>query len=130
MDIVTYALCKKLINKTLEGAGALVGKTAFDIAVENGFEGTEQDWLDSLKGKDGYTPYIGENGNWFINGEDTNFVATSGIKISSVDGNKEIVFDEQDRTIYSIGEDNSKTIIANYESTAPIEELKIEKLFV
>lgn len=29
------------------------GKSAYEIAVENGFEGTEQEWLESLKGKDG-----------------------------------------------------------------------------
>ena len=28
------------------------GKSAFEIAVENGFTGTEQEWLESLKGKD------------------------------------------------------------------------------
>ena len=30
-----------------------VGKSAYDIAVENGFVGTEAEWLESLKGKDG-----------------------------------------------------------------------------
>ena len=29
------------------------GKTAYEIAVENGFVGTEQEWLDSLKGANG-----------------------------------------------------------------------------
>lgn len=29
------------------------GKSAYEIAVENGFEGTEEEWLESLKGKDG-----------------------------------------------------------------------------
>lgn len=29
------------------------GKSAYEIAVENGFEGTEEEWLASLKGKDG-----------------------------------------------------------------------------
>lgn len=29
------------------------GKSAYEIAVDNGFEGTEQEWLESLKGKDG-----------------------------------------------------------------------------
>lgn len=34
------------------GAGAN-GLSAYEIAVENGFEGTEAEWLDSLKGADG-----------------------------------------------------------------------------
>lgn len=29
------------------------GKSAYEIAVDNGFDGTEQDWLDSLKGEKG-----------------------------------------------------------------------------
>ena len=29
------------------------GKSAYEIAVENGFEGTEQEWLESLKGEKG-----------------------------------------------------------------------------
>ena len=38
------------------------GKSAFDIAVENGFVGTEIEWLISLKGTDGTN---GQNGNDF-----------------------------------------------------------------
>lgn len=29
------------------------GKSAYEVAVDNGFEGTESEWLESLKGKDG-----------------------------------------------------------------------------
>lgn len=29
------------------------GKSAYEIAVDNDFDGSESDWLDSLKGKDG-----------------------------------------------------------------------------
>lgn len=37
-------------------------KSAYDIAVENGFSGTETEWLESLKGKDGKDGLDGENG--------------------------------------------------------------------
>lgn len=50
------------------------GLSAYEIAVLYGFDGTEEEWLLSLKGdngKDGITPEIGENGNWFIGGDDT-----------------------------------------------------------
>lgn len=59
------------------------GKSAYEIAKENGFDGTEAEWLASLKGKpgenglpgtngkDGETPYVGENGNWYIGADDT-----------------------------------------------------------
>ena len=48
------------------------GKSAYEIALENGFEGTEQEWLKSLQGE---TPYIGKNGNWFVGTLDTNVSA-------------------------------------------------------
>ena len=51
-----YILLKGLIKKTLAGAGALKGedgKSAYQIAVEHGFVGTEEEWVTSLKGKDG-----------------------------------------------------------------------------
>ena len=59
------------------------GKSAYEIAKENGFNGTETEWLASLKGatgapgangkdgEDGKTPYIGDNGNWYIGVDDT-----------------------------------------------------------
>ena len=53
----------------------ITGKSAYDLAVENGFKGTVEDWLNSLKGQNGQTPYIGENGHWFIGDIDTNVVA-------------------------------------------------------
>lgn len=56
------------------------GKSAYEIAVENGFVGTEQEWLDSLKGKDGQnaiapTVEIDDGGYWVINGKATNVLA-------------------------------------------------------
>ncbi len=59
------------------------GKSAYEIAKENGFNGTETEWLASLKGEpgaagapgkdgeDGKTPYVGDNGNWFVGSDDT-----------------------------------------------------------
>ena len=76
----------------------LKGLSAYEVAVENGFEGTVEDWLESLvgngiqtvvlngdntltlvftngesyttpipiRGKDGHSPYIGDNGHWYI----------------------------------------------------------------
>lgn len=35
------------------------GKSAYEIAVEHGFEGSEEEWLESLQGADGYTPRKG-----------------------------------------------------------------------
>ena len=51
MEISSYILAKKYVDATLAGAGALVGKSAYDIACENGFQGTPAEWLLSLKGE-------------------------------------------------------------------------------
>ncbi len=53
------------------GGGGADGKSAYEIAVENGFEGDEKAWLASLKGKDGITPTVGSNGNWYLGTTDT-----------------------------------------------------------
>ena len=57
---------------------SLRGKSAYEIAVELGYEGTEEQWIASLKGEDGdpgTTPHIGQNGNWFIGDVDTGVAA-------------------------------------------------------
>ena len=52
----------------MDGADGTNGKSAYNIAVDNGFTGTETEWLESLKGNtgepgapgaDGYTPVRG-----------------------------------------------------------------------
>ncbi|MDE5766195.1 MAG: hypothetical protein K2I17_03405, partial [Clostridia bacterium] len=36
--------------ETIKGAQGATGKSAYEVAVANGFEGTEAEWLASLKG--------------------------------------------------------------------------------
>lgn len=50
--LVTDLERKALIERVLRGA--VDGKSAYEIAVENGFKGTEQKWLASLKGISSY----------------------------------------------------------------------------
>lgn len=38
------------------------GKSAYELAVQQGFEGTLEEWLKSLKGKDGINGKDGEQG--------------------------------------------------------------------
>ena len=45
-------LQEKLNNGDL-GGGGTAGKSAYEIAVDNGFTGTEEEWLESLKGEQG-----------------------------------------------------------------------------
>ena len=53
------------------------GKSAYELAVDNGFTGTVEEWLASLKGPSGNTPTISINadGYWVINGEVSNIKA-------------------------------------------------------
>lgn len=103
MDITSYILSKKYIEDSLAGAGALVGKSAYQIACDNGFQGTEQDWLNSLIGE---SPTIGANGNWFIGKKDTGILASPSLAgYATEDWVKEqianITFPEVDLTLYA-----------------------------
>ena len=81
MDFTLYALLKAYVKQSIENIeGFEAGKSAYEIALDNGFEGSEQEWLKSLQGE---TPYIGENGNWFVGTLDTGVSATP--KIEDVD---------------------------------------------
>lgn len=75
LNILTLGASKKYTEQTIVGEGAVKGKdgadgkSAYQIAKENGFAGTEQEWLESINGtngedgKDGYSPIITENVN-------------------------------------------------------------------
>lgn len=131
MDVVTYALCKKQIADALKGAGALKGEqglSAYQIAMKYGYEGSESDWLASLRGDPGYTPYIGDNGNWFVNGVDTGTSATGTVKVTSEKSSSEIIINEEDCTISSVINGVPK-VIANYDQTNSIETTDINDLF-
>ena len=52
------------------GATGATGKSAYDIAVENGFEGTVTEWLESLKGEKGDKGANGSKGDKGDKGED------------------------------------------------------------
>lgn len=45
------------------GSDGADGKSAYELAVENGFEGTEEEWLESLKGESGKNGESGEKGD-------------------------------------------------------------------
>ena len=75
---------------TSSGSGT-AGKSAYEIAVDNGFVGTETEWLESLKGAEGtngatFTPYVSSSGelSWTNDGDKKN-PATVNIKGSKGD---------------------------------------------
>ena len=56
----TPDLYAQLLKKIEEAGKGADGKSAYEIAVEHGYVGTEEEWLESLKGKDGETPDMSE----------------------------------------------------------------------
>ena len=83
IDLVTLALAKNYTKAAIAGAGGIQGKdgkSAYQIAVENGFVGTEAEWIESLKGDD----YIltdtdkSEIANIVINEYDSSIMAILG----------------------------------------------------
>jgi hypothetical protein len=50
------------LTGTLNVSSGYDGKSAYEVAVKNGFEGTETEWLDSLKGEKGDRGERGEQG--------------------------------------------------------------------
>lgn len=79
MDLMTLALLRKYVSDAIANAelNGAPGKSAYDIAVEKGFLGNEEEWLDSLHG---ITPHIGENNNWFFGDIDTGVLATPDLE--------------------------------------------------
>lgn len=56
----TPDLYAQLLKKIEEAGHGADGKSAYEIAVEHGYVGTEEEWLASLHGKDGITPDMSE----------------------------------------------------------------------
>lgn len=53
-----------------DGVNGIDGKSAYEIAVANGFIGTESEWLESLKGSDGRDGVDGKDGTDGLPGKD------------------------------------------------------------
>ena len=67
--IITTVLVFVLLCVFLVACDGKAGKSAYELAVEQGFEGTLDEWLDSLKGEGGIDGHDGING---LDGRDGN----------------------------------------------------------
>ena len=56
----TPDLYTQLLKRIEDAEHGLDGKSAYEIAVDHGYSGTEEEWLASLHGKDGLTPDMSE----------------------------------------------------------------------
>ena len=114
--------------RVLEGSGGgtgTAGKSAYEIAVDNGFVGTETEWLESLKGEhgdkgdNGTTPHIDETTkNWFIGDVDTGILAQGTNGKNGKDG----------KSISTITKDDNDNIIVTFTdgSTQNIGKLSVD----
>ena len=59
-DLYTQLL--KKLSEMQTGANGKDGRSAYEIAIENGFVGTAAEWLESLKGRDGIDGKDGKDG--------------------------------------------------------------------
>lgn len=87
------------------------GKSAYEIAVDNGFVGTETEWLESLKGSDGdkgdngTTPHVDSiTKNWFVGDTDTGILAQGTNGVDGKDG----------KSIFTITKDADDNIIITF----------------
>ena len=88
--------------------------TAYGLAVKRGFKGTLDEWIASLKGEkgdqgergpqgeSGDTPYIGQNGNWWVGETDTGFAVSAKPDLNQND--ESAVDYVKNRTHYTITE--------------------------
>lgn len=81
-----------------QNSDKLKGKSAYQIALDEGFVGTEEEWLESLKGANGQNGVDGQNG-------------TDGVGIESIEFKESL----SNGDVYTITLTNKKT----YDFTAP-----------
>lgn len=110
------SLQEKYDNGELGGGSGTAGKSAYEIAVDNGFIGTETEWLESLKGSkgdNGTTPHIDETTkNWFIGDTDTGILAQGTNGKNGKDGNSVtlITKDSNENIIFTFSNGQTQTI--------------------
>lgn len=96
------------VNGTLAEIGD--GKSAYELAVYYGYTGTEQEWLESLHGKDGSTVTLDTSTkHWFLDGVDTGVVAEAkdGITPSIDSLTKHWMIGSTDTGIIAEGQDGA-----------------------
>lgn len=107
MDYLALRLSKTFVQDSLMGAGAIQGKSAYEIALENGYSGSQKAWLASLRGS---VPTIGDNGNWFLDGKDTNVIASPSLAGYATENFVESIFQSLDLSKYATVEELSKAV--------------------
>ena len=92
------------------------GKSAYEIALDEGFEGTETEWLESLKGEDGDRGEQGERGLDGVSPVVAIDTISGGHRVSITDVNGTQSFDVLDGVDGSGGDGSGDMIKAVYDS--------------
>ena len=92
------------------------GKSAYEIALDEGFEGTETEWLESLKGEDGSKGNQGERGSDGVSPVVAIDTISGGHRVSITDVNGTQSFDVLDGVDGSGGDGSGDMIKAVYDS--------------
>lgn len=94
--LIDYDLINAMTLSEYVNRGGSSGKSAYEVAVDNGFEGTEEEWLESLQGKagpagpagpagaDGKTPVKGED--YFTDADKQEMVAAVLAALPTAEG--------------------------------------------
>ena len=88
----TPDLYQQLLQKIQSASKGTDGKSAFEIAVEHGFVGTETEWFESLRGADGKDGLPGKDGKNGVDGKDgiTPDMSSNATKTDIADLQKQI----------------------------------------
>ena len=107
--VLTDGRSKKFVLQN--GTGGVDGGSAYDIWLSLGNEGTEEDFIESLKGKDGHTPvkgvdYTDGNDGYtpqknidYFDGKDGASVSIVSVSESSADGGNNVVTFSDGKTL-------------------------------
>ena len=124
-------MAKFFVNIDGELAEVGAGNSAYDLAKYHGFEGTEEEYLQSLKGKNGVDGKDGKNGtivnidpsnkHWMIDGNDSGISAegkdgtngTNGSVITMNPSNKHWLIDGVDSGVIAEGIDGQSPTIGS-----------------
>ncbi len=90
----------------------IAGESAYEIAVRNGYTGSESEWVASLNGVDGTNGHNGQNGNNGLDGKDgANGADGVGVKSAKID----------DKGYLIVTLTNGKTVNAGYVGIATVD---------
>ena len=110
--VVGISVCVAMIIHNRNGVQEAImvkdGLSAYELAVQYGYEGTVEEWLDSLEGKSAYeiaieNGYTGTEDNWISSLKASNGKDGVGIKTAAFSYGDELLLTLTDGTVLNLG---------------------------